>query len=528
MARSITFIIDGKVDTEVTVTELNDGSLQFDLRVLETGKNGDLRALFFDLKGFDANTDGLSVASTDEFSGDVTDHAFGEGGVNNLGRDANVRGNVTREFGKFDVGVEFGRPGFRRDDIQETSFVLSYEFGDLSLDMLSMADFGIRYTSVGNFGSNFRFRDDKAGAVSGGVAENDDLAVTENEMASVNILANDTNGGTNLVSGVVDGDGAAFTATTAGFEHTIVVNGLELGVMTISSDGIASFDANGADAVSLEDGEQLAFSVSYTTTATDGSLATAQVDVTVTGVADGPEIILGTDDNDVIEGQGANELLTGMAGHDVFIFNDVQQSTITDFNQDGNDVAILKGVATTTTMADIQSAASQVNGDVVIDLASLGGSGQLTLQGKQLSDLDFTNEGVDFAFDLGSGTPGEMEWADPILQLDPSFDFGTVFIGSFVNTPLQITNSGDTDIIILAEEGMDEPFGFRRLPDGTDPGFPGINGNCGFVIEAGETCEIFLEFRPTTIGQYEDEFDLLYYDGAAFNTLELELFGAGN
>lgn len=264
MARSITFLIAGDVDTEVTITELDDGTLRFDLTVLETGLIGDLRALFFDLNG--VNVSGLSTSGVD-----VTDTAYEEGSVDTMGADANIKGSVSNALGDFDVGIEFGTSGISNDDINSTSFTLDHDSLDLTLDMIDLADFGIRYTSVGEEDGS-RTGSVKIGDQANGVADNDVLAVNENEMASVNILANDTNGGTNVVTGAVNGGGGEFTPIASGFERAIIVNGLELGVMTISSSGIASFDANGADVDSLAEGEQIGFSVTYTTTAADGSL----------------------------------------------------------------------------------------------------------------------------------------------------------------------------------------------------------------------------------------------------------------
>lgn len=47
MARSITVVVDGPVDTQIKITELDDSTLRFDLEVLGSGLIGDLRGLFF-------------------------------------------------------------------------------------------------------------------------------------------------------------------------------------------------------------------------------------------------------------------------------------------------------------------------------------------------------------------------------------------------------------------------------------------------------------------------------------------------
>lgn len=73
-----TFVIDGEVDIEVTVTEV-DGDLRFDLKVLETdGQIGDLNGFFIDLAG-----DCTDPAFTgDDVTGQGTDTLNLGGGVN--------------------------------------------------------------------------------------------------------------------------------------------------------------------------------------------------------------------------------------------------------------------------------------------------------------------------------------------------------------------------------------------------------------------------------------------------------------
>ncbi|NSY41547.1 integrin alpha [Leisingera sp. ANG59] len=395
MARSITFLIAGDVDTEITITELDDGTLRFDLTALDTGLTGDLRALFFDLTGVDVS--GLSTSGVD-----VTDTAYEEGSVDTLGGDANIKGSVSNSLGDFDVGIEFGTSGMSSDDINSTSFILAHNSVNLTLDMIDLSDFGIRYTSVGEEDGS-RTGSAKIGDQANGVADNDILTVNENEMASVDILANDTNGGTSVVTGAVDDGGGQFTSTATGFERTIIVNGLELGVMTISSAGIASFDANGADVDSLAEGEQIGFSVTYTTTAADGSLASADVSVAVTGADDTPEsfgvVVAGQDAGDSgvgqavnfsgdVNGDGIGDFLIGAPGGDPFgasnsgevyvIFGNNELGTVIDPGTlDGTNGFIVNGIVGGGNAGFFVSGAGDVNGDGIDDImigAELGGA----------------------------------------------------------------------------------------------------------------------------------------------------------
>ncbi|SNS60650.1 Ig-like domain-containing protein [Tropicimonas sediminicola] len=140
--RSITFIIpgvDGAPDVEVLAVE-NDGTIEFTITVLETdGVIADLRGLFFDV---DDETKLAGLAAT---GADVSEYRTGD--VIDLGHGANMRGAAS----PFDAGVEFGQPGIGKNkgDIQSTSFVLTNEAGDLTLDDIAHVNFGARLTSVG-------------------------------------------------------------------------------------------------------------------------------------------------------------------------------------------------------------------------------------------------------------------------------------------------------------------------------------------------------------------------------------------
>lgn len=285
MARSISFVLADGVNTEITITEKEDGALLFDLEVLGTGEIGDLRALFFDLEGFDASAGGLVAIPVPDHSGDITDQRYGEASIDTLGKDANIKGAVPKQLGKFDVGIEFGTSGKSRDDIQETSFILSWDFGDLSLDMLNTTDFGIRYTSVGEINGS-RGDSAKIGGQSNYVAQDDMLDVEENGQTVGNLLANDANGAANVVMGATWGDGTAFSGTGSGLAGNIVVGGKDYGTVSVLADGTVTVDANGADVDDLAEGETVEVSFTYETQAPDGSTATADATITINGAND--------------------------------------------------------------------------------------------------------------------------------------------------------------------------------------------------------------------------------------------------
>ncbi|MFZ3585379.1 hypothetical protein ACOI1H_25160, partial [Loktanella sp. DJP18] len=290
MGRSISFTIEGDVTTQVTVTELSDGTLKFDITVVDdSAQIGDLRAIFFDLEGVDSTTLDLAVVDDNaDGSQIISDQVFEEGGVSTIGKDANIKGEVSNELGDFDVGVEFGTSGVSGDDIQSTSFILSSATQDMSLDMLNLADFGIRYGSVGETDGD-RTGSLKLGDQGTGVNQNDTLGVIENSSPNqatgdniVDIFANDqttdsTDENIGLFVTGVEGlleAGGVFTGTL------ISDDGIDLGTLEVDASGIARFEAR-ADALAKDETREIV--VKYQTTAADGSTATAFLTVTVTG-----------------------------------------------------------------------------------------------------------------------------------------------------------------------------------------------------------------------------------------------------
>lgn len=141
---SLTYEISGEnVTVAVTITEV-DGALTFDLAVAgDTGTIGDLNALFLDIAD-EGLIDGLTATGSD-----VTGTAFKEDGVTKISNFTNVNGEVVKDLGKFDLGVQFGTQGMAKDDIQSTSFILSHATDALSLDDFMLMDSALRLTSVG-------------------------------------------------------------------------------------------------------------------------------------------------------------------------------------------------------------------------------------------------------------------------------------------------------------------------------------------------------------------------------------------
>ena len=280
---SLTFLIEGEVNTQVTVTERDDGSLQFDVQVLnDTGQIGDIRALFFDIAD-DSLTGGLSVTGLD-----VTGSRTAEDGVYRVdSKDTTINGEVISEYGRFDVGIEFGTAGMSADDIQSTSFILSHDSQSLTLADIQLQEFGLRLTSVGEEGGA---REDSLKL--GGIAEvgpdavDDDWLITAENLPLVgpNVLMNDTPGDILAVS-AVNGDGGAVGTATA-----VTSEGGRTGSLTIYDDGSLVFDPLDGF-LDLEDGQTDIVTATYQVSNGNGGYDTASLTITVLGVTgDGGDV----------------------------------------------------------------------------------------------------------------------------------------------------------------------------------------------------------------------------------------------
>lgn len=285
MGRSISFVAGGDVETLITITENDDGTLKFDLEVLGGASIAALSAFYFDLDGVDASEPGFSVEGDN-----IRKSAFDEGGVDTLGGDTNIKGSVTDGAGDFDVGIAFKPPADPASN--KTSFTLGHNNGNggLSLDALNLADFGLRFKPAeGTSGGTTSAA--KVGASATGVARNDDLALDEGTTAGDDLLANDT-----TVDGAGNSLGIRISAVAVGsqelhfdedartFSARILDElGRELGTLTVTEDGEAEFVADGEASLALNDGETAGFIATYTSVSASGGRATAEFDITVNG-----------------------------------------------------------------------------------------------------------------------------------------------------------------------------------------------------------------------------------------------------
>lgn len=371
MARSLTFVLSGPVDTQITVTEVAD-NLVFDVTAVNGGgQKLDYRGLFFDVNADAAFISGLNV----DIGGKITGFTANSGAIDTLGKDANIKGDVIKALGKFDVGIEIGSAGMAADDINTYSFTLSHNIAPLTLDLINQVDFGVRATSVG-------FTDSRTGSFKAGgqstaalIPTDDQFSGEEDTSIIGNVLLNDGNNSDSSLTITTVND----IAVDAGNPVTLANGNLMLNadgsfefVPTTSFTGSQTFtytinDGNGntasaqatininevsGTAVDLQDepGDTGGRGGELTTTNIEGTNGRDTLSGNSSAnTIDGNEradIINGEEGNDILIGGTGNDMLTGGSGNDIFVFENADMfrgtDTVTDY-EDGIDLLQLSG-----------------------------------------------------------------------------------------------------------------------------------------------------------------------------------------
>jgi VCBS repeat-containing protein len=310
---SLVFAVEGTVSALITVTEVG-GDLVFNVQLTsDTGTIGDLRALFFDVNN-EALLSGLSVTGVD-----VTDSAFGANTIKTLGGDANISGEVVNTFGAFDAGVEFGTAGMSANDIRSTQFILSHNTLDLTLDLISQQDFGVRITSVGTEGGSRNGSLKLGGEASAPPDAIDDGATTnEDDSVSGNVLANDTDADSNALTVI------AVAGGSVGSPFAVTSSGGRIGQLIIAADGSFTFSPIG-NFNGLAVGESDTITVSYTVSDDTGGSDTATLTITVDGTNDAPLITAEAGDS---AGATVPETNSGLTANGTLTASDVDVSDL--------------------------------------------------------------------------------------------------------------------------------------------------------------------------------------------------------
>jgi len=387
--RSVTFTLnmqtgdDGMAPVTVTITELGDGTLLFELTNVDDGDDliADLRGLFFDVAD-----DGL--LGTLEFLGADITEIEQDGDVSNLGGGVSTNGIPDSPY---EVGVEFGTSGMATDDIQSTSFVLSSSSRDLNLDDISLESIAVRQTSVTDANGTREDSDKLFGDVPYAVnAIDDDAYLLEDTVLDGNVFSNDID----LDAGDANGDGIpdGLTVTAVNGDSGQVGNTITLAdgvLVTVNADGTYSIDANDADWLAV--GEFFEGEVTYSVDDGNGGSDTSTLFITVEGVNDEP---IANDD-----------------------FDNTEEASVTSGNVLPNDTD--PDLSDVLTVSDVNGDPTAVGQEITLDSGAL-----LTLNAD--GSYDYNPNG---AFDsLNDGETGTDSFTYQISDGNGGFDTATVTI----------------------------------------------------------------------------------------------------
>lgn len=284
--RQIVFSLAGLPGVQITATEVG-GAIVFEVDVIDSDiSTGDLRALFFHIE--EAELAGLTVSNEDPY---FTEARVGLNDVLDLGDGATLAGKVKDGF---DVGIEWGTPGGKKDTVDSVTFTLSNSTGDLTLDDIGGMLFGAKLDALGGpggpAGSSSKLTaeapyapdaiDDVYNMYEDGAAGLSDPSKSPSAV-TIDVLANDTDGDTPQANFVIDD----------------IVEGPSHGTIEISADGryiyyTPDLDYSGTDSFwyCMSDGA--------------GGMDSAMCTINIEAVADDPliafEVALGSHINETL------------------------------------------------------------------------------------------------------------------------------------------------------------------------------------------------------------------------------------
>lgn len=111
----------------------------------------------------------------------------------------------------------------------------------------------------------------------------------------------------------------------------------------------------------------------------------------------------------------------------------------------------------------------------------------------------------------------------PILtfQYGTRYDFGNKFVGSSTDLTVTITNTGKAAATNLSIGNLTLPYSFKG------GSYPGTGGSCGASVQVGTTCDIVINYSPSTSGQNLQDITLNYKNvgNAEQSILNLTAYG---
>lgn len=196
---SISFVVEDPVPVLVRISGNLDGTLSYELTLLGAGRIADLDAVFIDLNG-SPDGDGFRVFGD---AGLTLGPCVAEG-TDTLGRVARLSCPAVDTLGDFDVAVRFGPDTPAAMMARSTGFTLAHETATLTLEMIDLADIGLRFATPVADGTV----PDDVQTTAGDIAlltEPEELALVDGRAAQARILSTDSRGG---VVAVIDLRGA--------------------------------------------------------------------------------------------------------------------------------------------------------------------------------------------------------------------------------------------------------------------------------------------------------------------------------
>jgi hypothetical protein len=87
--------------------------------------------------------------------------------------------------------------------------------------------------------------------------------------------------------------------------------------------------------------------------------------------------------------------------------------------------------------------------------------------------------------------------------------FGTVAVGGTSEGVFYVNNNGGATATLMSDTGtLVLPFKYKGTM-----GFPGLGGNCGPSLASGQSCQVVIDFVPTTPGTTVGSWGINYHDG---------------
>lgn len=469
-------------------------------------------ALFFDVSD-ESLLPTLSVSGAD-----VTDFRALANGVSDLGQGANVNGSVVNEFGRFDVGVEFGTAGVAQNDVRTTSFILSSSAAFLTLDFLQLQDFAVRITSVGVDGG---LRTDSlklAGqATAAPDALDDAFTVSEDDaLVGANVLANDSDAdvGDTLFVYAVNG-----SAANVGAAVSVISAGGRAGLVTITAAGAVLFNP-GANFQDLAAGETDTVTVAYTVSDGNGGFDTATITLTVTGAADsGPTIIGNSGVGSLAIGPGVALVGDTLLGGGVIAGSTLASQNVIVGNLAGSSgSAVLSGAGAVLTvtpgnlsigLAGAGAMLVENGATVLVDSGNLnpaipgdtldivvGGSatgvGSLTVRG---AGSRVETRGISNLVQIGlNGGHGDV-----LVEAGGTLDTQRIRIGIGAGSDGEMTITGAGSALLVTSEHGTQPIPFNNFAGSATIGFGGtgtlnvLDGATAQVREGSRTTRVTVQ-----------------------------------